>query len=467
MWYITEKADLSDGRSAAHRFALTLCVIVMACFGFSGNAAAAVEFSVSDPGEPSSLELWGIGWIGNTSSSINRMGGAQNIDVVRIGSTKEWALDENNNLHPDAIAEIDKQIAKAVLVQQGNPNVKYAMVSSGGNGINDYYVQNNGVDIRGANWLELFRATKHYVEGTYGIELAYIEVANEQDFGGKKGTKSNIHSIQQRFQADPEFADIPLVGPSTLSSGAAKNWYDVAKNSTDWGATHLIGGSGNSYINFVKQVRNDGKPYFGSEVHHLVEMIIAEEYGGIGGTWWNTVSEVRGKFVQATEGNRLFYREKAGSISAASGYRDTVDPNTIHVFASSAGGGGGATFEFQADVPVYWDGVGPQTSFTISLDDSDERYIQVTYTLPGDFDADGFVGLSDLDLILNNWNIVYPRGNPPWDANQDGFIGLADLDVVLNNWNTGLPPSALASIPEPTTLSVLSLGGIMLIRRRS
>ncbi len=393
MFVMADRNPLTRLFKRAQRSLFACLAVAVISSGLAGQASAAVEFSTFDVGEPSSLELWGIGWIGNTSSSINRVGGAQNIDVVRIGSTKEWALDENNNLHPDAIAEIDKQIAKAVLVQQGNPNVKYAMVSSGGNGINDYYVQNNGKDIRGANWLELFRATKHYVEGTYGIELAYVEVANEQDFGGKKGRKSNIHSIQQRFQADPEIGVLPLVGPSTLSSGAAKNWYDVAKNSTDWGATHLIGGSGNSYINFVKQVRNDGKPYFGSEVHHLVEMIIAEQYGGIGGTWWNTVSEVRGKFVQATEGNRLFYREKAGSISAASGYRDTVDPNTIHVFAASAGGGGGTTFEFVTDRPVFWDGVGPQTSFTVSIGDSEERYIQVTIPEPATAATFGLLAL--------------------------------------------------------------------------
>ena len=361
------------------KFVLRFLVTVLVCS--TSHLFAAVPFNTTEPGEKSSLEFWGIGWIGNTTRNINRIGGAQNIDVVRIGSTKEWALDSNNDLAPEAKAEIDTQIAKAVLVRDsGNPDLKFSMVSSGGNGINDWYVQNNGRDIRGTRWLELFRATKNYVEENYGFDLAYVEIGNEQDFNNKKGTRSNIHSIQQRFQDDPEFADIPVVGPSSLNANNAKSWYDVSKNSTDWGATHLIGGSGNSYINFVKQVTHDNKPYFGSEVHHLAEMIIAEEYGGIGGTWWNNVSEISGQFIQATEGNRLFYREKAGSISAASGYRDVYDPNKIHIFAASAGGGGGATFEFVSeDRPVYWNGVGPQSSFTISIGDSEERYIEVTF----------------------------------------------------------------------------------------
>ncbi len=347
---------------------------VMLCTASLSHAQ--VEFEANGPGEASTLNLWGFGWIGNIERNITRMGGEQNIDIVRIGSSKEWALDSNNNLHPDAIAEIDTQIQSVLRVRQGNPNVRWAMVSSGGNGINPWYVQNNGVDIRGARWLELFRATKNYVESTYGIPLAYVEVANEQDFGGKIGTRSNIHSIQQRFQADPDFADLPIVGPSTLSSNAASSWYNAAQGSTDWGATHLIGGSGRNYVDFVKEVVRDGKEYYGSEVHHLVEMIIAEEYGGIGGIWWNNVSVEQGLFVQATEGERLFYREKPGSTSAAAGYRDPDDPNLIHIFAASANNDGGATFELlSTDVPLLWDdATTPRNRFRFSIGATEDRY---------------------------------------------------------------------------------------------
>ena len=371
------------------------CLAAALSLGLADSASAAIEFSTADPGEGSTLTLWGIGWIGDTSKSINRMGGEANIDVVRIGSTKEWALDSNNQLVAEARAEVDKQIAKALLVQQGNPNLRYAMVSSGGNGINDWYIQENGKDIRGSRWLELFRATKTYVEGTYGIELAYVEIGNEQDFNNKIGTKSNINSVQQRFQDDPEFADIPVVGPSTLNANNAKAWYDPAKSTTDWGATHLIGGSGQNYVSFVKQVRNNGKEYFGSEVHSLFEMIVAEEYGGIGGTWWNTVSEVRGQFVQATEGDYLFYREKAGSGSAASGYRDPEDPNIIHIFAASSGSG--ATFEFvSTDRAVSWDGSELKNSHTITIAGGEERYIRVVVPEPS---SAVLLGLGTVALI--------------------------------------------------------------------
>ncbi len=84
--------------------------------------------------------------------------------------------------------------------------------------------------------------------------------------------------------------------------------------------------------------------------------------------------------------------------------------------------------------------------------------------LAGDLDGDGFVGLSDLDIILNNWNQTVPPGNPLADPTGDNFVGLADLDIVLNNWNAGTPP--VAAVPEPATLALIGLGGLAALRRR-
>ncbi len=58
--------------------------------------------------------------------------------------------------------------------------------------------------------------------------------------------------------------------------------------------------------------------------------------------------------------------------------------------------------------------------------------------VPGDLDGDGFVGLGDLNIILQNWNRA--GQGVAGDTDADGFVGLGDLDVVLNNWNAGTPP---------------------------
>lgn len=77
-------------------------------------------------------------------------------------------------------------------------------------------------------------------------------------------------------------------------------------------------------------------------------------------------------------------------------------------------------------------------------------------SIPGDLDGDGFVGLSDLDIVLNNWNQTVPPGDPSADPSQDGFVGLRDLDTVLGHWNVLTPANhSFTIIPEPTSATVL------------
>ncbi len=70
----------------------------------------------------------------------------------------------------------------------------------------------------------------------------------------------------------------------------------------------------------------------------------------------------------------------------------------------------------------------------------------------GDLNGDGYVGLDDLDLVLNNWNLSSPQMDPAADPTGDDFVGLNDLDIVLNNWNKGTPSGADFHVPEPGSL---------------
>ncbi len=85
--------------------------------------------------------------------------------------------------------------------------------------------------------------------------------------------------------------------------------------------------------------------------------------------------------------------------------------------------------------------------------------------LVGDLDGDGFVGITDLNIVLSAWNQTVPPGDPLADPSGDGFVGIDDLNQVLGNWNAGTPPTS-AAVPEPTTLALLGLGGVVVLRRR-
>jgi hypothetical protein len=48
----------------------------------------------------------------------------------------------------------------------------------------------------------------------------------------------------------------------------------------------------------------------------------------------------------------------------------------------------------------------------------------------GDINKDGFVNLTDLSIMLSNWNLTTSTG----DLNGDGKVGITDLSILLTNW---------------------------------
>ena len=100
---------------------------------------------------------------------------------------------------------------------------------------------------------------------------------------------------------------------------------------------------------------------------------------------------------------------------------------------------------------------------------ANDSTVTVTLTVPhlaGDYDGNGFVSQSDLDLVLLNWgDSALPEG---WvaEAQFDGqAVSQNELDAVLLNWGTGGPPIA-TSVPEPSTAAFATVIGVGLAGRR-
>ena len=85
-------------------------------------------------------------------------------------------------------------------------------------------------------------------------------------------------------------------------------------------------------------------------------------------------------------------------------------------------------------------------------------------TVEGDLNSDGFVDGLDLGILLGNWNTTTTpdmgelNGTPPVDG--------LDLGILLGHWNAA-PLGAVASVPEPTSLSLLLLTCLAVTPRRA
>ncbi len=102
--------------------------------------------------------------------------------------------------------------------------------------------------------------------------------------------------------------------------------------------------------------------------------------------------------------------------------------------------------------------------------DANADYV-VTFqgAMPGDAGGDNKVNAADLGDLAANWG----QSGRSWtqaDFGGDGQVNAADLGDLAANWGqTGLAPSAAppeAPIPEPATLTLLSLVSLAALRRR-
>jgi T5SS/PEP-CTERM-associated repeat protein len=91
--------------------------------------------------------------------------------------------------------------------------------------------------------------------------------------------------------------------------------------------------------------------------------------------------------------------------------------------------------------------------------------VLIGYTLMGDSDIDGDVDFADLVKVAQHYG---QTGGKYWyegNFNYDDNVGFADLVKVAQNYGMSLPAAALVEVPEPSAITLATLGLIIALRR--
>jgi hypothetical protein len=86
--------------------------------------------------------------------------------------------------------------------------------------------------------------------------------------------------------------------------------------------------------------------------------------------------------------------------------------------------------------------------------------------VPGDTNGDGIV--NDADLANFEAQFGGAPGAESADFDGDGDVDIHDFSTMRGNWGFGTGPAPLSSAatPEPTTMGLLALGGLVVLKRR-
>jgi hypothetical protein len=121
------------------------------------------------------------------------------------------------------------------------------------------------------------------------------------------------------------------------------------------------------------------------------------------------------------------------------------------------------TFDWERATPIIFIGKGAFDSFNPANG-------HMGILAPGDTDADGTVGFSDLVAVAQHYGSA---DDPSWstgDLNGDGLVSFADLVMVAQHYGqtVNVPAGAASDVPEPMSLALVAVFTFMALglRRR-
>ena len=325
-----------------------------------------VPFTISAEGQKLPVR-WGMdtAWANesNMRRGINHIG-AENLSMVRACFRTDAPLTGDTAMTNSQISFLSRRIRFANIL---SPNCDIILNSDQEAGISDYYCTNNKANID--HWVATIAATTKYIQEHYpNHKVIALSPFNEPDYTPwNQGSRSDLKEISRRLKE--MFPDIAITAGNTLNCDQAALWYNSTKPYVDWGNTHQLAGSFDTYANFFKLVKDDGKYGYADELHNVGEAIVGVEYGMEAGVWWGFESRARGEFCAiSNHGSRIGYGENRNSWTSAAVYRNDETQAVRAFIGSSERQATNATYTFVSnDRDVYFDTEGPLRTYTMQV----------------------------------------------------------------------------------------------------
>ena len=441
-----------------------------------------VPFNITDEGKTFPV-VWGMdtAWKSeqNMRKGINHIG-AENIGIIRLSFQPAYQL-ANGKLTDNHIKNLKERLRYADLVSK---TVDCVINCDQEAGIDEWYTKNNKANIQ--NWCDMIDQSVAYVQRNSKHRLVSVSPFNEPDYGWGQGSKSDMREICKMLKESyPRFDTIRISAGNTLNCDQASSWYNYMKPYVDEGNTHQLAGSFNTYANFFKEVRADGKLASADELHNVGEAIVGVEYGMQNGIWWGFDAVARGQFCKdSNHGSRLAYAENRGAWTCAAVYRNDTT-QAIHAYlGSSERQANTSTYQFvSTDRDVYYDGQGPMREFFIEVpggtgyqkgQSNAERIINITYgedVAPSHLDGGEYIIMNRYSkkIISGEGGTATSGANVVQRANKGGAYQKWDVQPVNPkiggdfSYYTITNPSTKATL-DVLNYSMQSGGNVILYR---
>lgn len=328
--------------------------------------AVHVPYDVADEGTEYQFMFGMGGWSWDFFAFQQRNHcGKENLSIARIGCTLAYA---------EAYTTLPQSVMEAIDTELGNisqTGVKKVFFLPGIGNVGDQQGDADGKPTwstaQRENYVNNITLAADYIISR-GYEIFGVAPFNEPDFEKTyTGDASNYNAVSAIMQTKSTLAG-KIVGPSTLNSTEAKNWYPTVKGNINYANTHQLAGTEFSdYKGFWRQAKADGKQPVADEMHNVMEAMICINYGGVAGTWWGWEGITRGEYIRMIKGgNQLVYKERPNEWMTASVNKYSGTDGRVEAFiGTSERQAVASAFTFLSKGRLaYYDGYGPAYDYT-------------------------------------------------------------------------------------------------------